>query len=169
MDPGEWSIRWTVRIALALYAFALAGKMLGKRNPCWLPPARWAWTLGCVAYLGHVFCAFEFRHGWSHAAAYGETARRTEEMSGLDWGGGLYLNYLFTAVWVGDVLWWWLAPGGYERRPRWLGGMVPGFLGFMAFNGAVVFAAGPVRWASLAACAALAVLWCLTRGTHSKT
>jgi len=169
MDPGELSIRWTIRAALGLYALALAGRLLGKRYPFWLGPARWAWTLGCALYLAHVGCAFQFQHGWSHAAAYRETARRTEELFGLAWGGGLYLNYLFTAVWVSDVLWWWLARTSYETRSRWLEGMLQGFLAFMAFNGAVVFAAGPVRWVSLAACAALGVLWWVTRRKHPKT
>jgi hypothetical protein len=169
MDPGELSIRWTVRIAVGLYALALAGRLLGKRNPFWLQPARWAWTLGCVASVAHVVCAFQFAHGWSHAAAYQETARRTEELFGLAWGGGLYLNYLFTAVWVGDVLWWWLAGHSYQERPRWLEGMVQGFLAFMVFNGAVVFATGPVRWISLAACLALGALAWLTLRTPPKT
>jgi hypothetical protein len=162
MDPGELSIRWTVRAALGLYALALAARLLPKQRRSRLGPARWAWTLGCALYLAHVVCAFQFRHGWSHAAAYQETARRTEEQFGLAWGGGLYLNYLFTAVWVGDVLWWWLACRSYETRPRLLGGMVQAFLAFMAFNGAVVFAAGPVRWFGLAACATLGVLGGLT-------
>jgi hypothetical protein len=163
MDPGEWSIRWTVRLALGLYALALAARLLAKPHRAWLGPARWAWSLGCALYLAHVICAFQFRHGWSHAAAYQETARRTEELFGLAWGGGLYLNYLFTVVWVGDVLWWWLARRSYETRPRWLETIVQAFLAFMALNGAIVFAAGPVRWVALAACAGLGVLWWFTR------
>jgi hypothetical protein len=163
MDVGDLLIRWTVRLALGLYAFALAGRLLAKRHPSWMIPARWAWTLGCVAYLAHVVSAFHFRHGWSHEAAYRETAGRTEGLFGSTWGGGLYLNYLFTLVWAADVLWWWLGRASYERRPRWLEWTVQGFLAFMAFNGAVIFATGPVRWAGLGACAALAVLWWLAR------
>jgi hypothetical protein len=161
MDTGELAVRWTVRVALALYALAVAGLLLGERGRGWRPAARWAWTLGCAAYLAHVGCAFHFFHGWSHAAAYAETARRTQELFGLDWGGGLYFNYLFTAVWAGDVLWWWAAPGAYEARPRWLGAAVHGFMAFMAFNGAVVFATGLIRWVALAIGLALAVLWAL--------
>ncbi len=159
MEPGELAVRWTVRVALALYTLAVAGMLLGERRRWWRPAARWAWTLGCAAYLAHVGCAFHSFHGWSHAAAYAETARRTEELFGLAWGGGLYFNYLFTAVWVGDVLWWWAAPAAYQARPRWLGWAVHGFLAFMAFNGAVVFATGLIRWAGLTAGLALAVLW----------
>jgi len=159
MDAGEVATRWSVRVAVALYALAVAGMLLGERRRWWRTAARWAWTLACAAYLAHVGCAFQFFHGWSHAAAYAETARRTEEMFGLAWGGGLYLNYLFTAVWVGDVLWWWAAPAAYQVRPRWLGWAVHGFLAFMIFNGAVVFATGLVRWVALAVCLGLGSLW----------
>ena len=48
MDPGEWSIRWTVRLALGLYALALAARLLAKPHRAWLGPARWAWSLGCA-------------------------------------------------------------------------------------------------------------------------
>ena len=33
------------------------------------------------------------------------SARQTAEVFGLDWGGGLYVNYAFTAAWVADVAW----------------------------------------------------------------
>ena len=44
------------------------------------------------------------------------------------WGGGLYLNYLFTAVWVADVLCWWRGLAWYAARPRWLDLALHGFL-----------------------------------------
>lgn len=79
-------------------------------------------------------------------------------MVGLDWGGGLYANYGFAAVWTADVCWWWLAPRRYLARPRGLEWAVQGFLAFMAFNATVVFGAGAVRWAGLAACLFLAAV-----------
>jgi hypothetical protein len=163
MDAGEVLTRWTVRAALALYAVAVAGQLLRPRTRAGWAGLRWVWTLGCLLYLGHVAGAFHFYHGWSHAAAYAETARRTEELFGIAWGGGLYFNYVFTAVWVGDVVWWWASASSYETRPRWLGRVVYGFMAFMAFNGAVVFGTGLVRWAGLAVCLALAVLWGVKR------
>lgn len=33
-------------------------------------------------------------------ALYQETAQLTAEVFGVNWGGGLYFNYVFTAVWV---------------------------------------------------------------------
>ena len=121
--------------------------------------ARIAWTAGCLFYLAHVYGAFQYFHGWSHAAAYAETARQTAEVFGVNWGGGLYFNYLFTIVWVTDVAWWWLRARQYEVRPRWIGAAVHLFLAFMFFNGTVVFAAGFSRWMGAAATPALLLLW----------
>jgi len=132
--------RWTIWIALALYVAALGARPASRLR-------QWAWTLGCLFYLAHVAAAFHFYHHWSHAAAYQHTARRTAEVMGLDWGGGLYWNYAFTLVWLGDVIWMWLR----LRRPRWAGAAVQGFLAFMVFNATVVFETGPIRWLGLAA------------------
>lgn len=117
-----------------------------------LAAARLAWSGGCLAFLLHVGCAFRFYHHWSHADAYETTARRTADVVGWSWGGGLYANYAFTLVWLADVACWWRGLDEYELRPRVLDGSVRGFLAFMAFNAAVVFAAGPFRWASLGVC-----------------
>jgi hypothetical protein len=158
MSTGELLTRWAVRLALLCYAGAVALRLLPDRSPRRQAAERWLWTVGCLLYLGHVASAFHFYHGWSHEAAYRETARRTGEAVGLAWGGGLYLNYLFTAAWVADAAWWWRGLETYESRPRWVGRVLHAFLAFMAFNGAVVFATGVVRWAGLAVSLALGVL-----------
>lgn len=140
--------RWTIRIALALYVAALAARPATRLR-------RWAWTLGCLFYLAHVGAAFQFYHHWSHAAAYRHTARRTAEVVGLNWGGGLYWNYAFTVVWLADVVWMWVWPESYRSRWR---GAIYGFLGFMAFNATVVFETGLVRRAGLAGTVLLVLL-----------
>jgi hypothetical protein len=106
-----------------------------------------------------VWCAFAYFHHWSHAAAYRETARQTGELTGWRWGGGLFFNYVFAVAWLGDVLWWWLAPGGFARRSPRLHALWHGFFFFMVFNGAVVFARGPGRWLGVLLCGGLAALW----------
>jgi len=151
MTPEEALVRWTVRVALLLYALALFLR-LGHR----LRIARLAWTAGFLAMVLHVAAAFHVVHGWSHADAYAETARKTAAQVGLDWGGGVYLNYLFVAVWLADVLGWWRGLAAYEARPRAVEWAVQGFLFFMAFNATVVFENGPTRWVAVAVCAALA-------------
>jgi hypothetical protein len=149
VSGGELLTRWTVRAALALYVVTLVLRLAapGRREL-----ARAAWTTGCVLFLAHVAAAFHYFHGWSHGDAYRETARQTGEMVGTYWGGGLYLNYLFTLAWAADVAnWWWRGTKGYAARPRWIDLLLHGFMVFMAFNAVVVFESGLVRAAGVAA------------------
>ena len=95
--------------------------------------ARLVYSAGLAAYLVHVWCAFEFVYAWSHAVAYRETARQTLELFGVDWGGGLYLNYLFTILWCIDCAMWWARADRWKVRP-----FVQAFLVFMVVNGTVV-------------------------------
>ncbi|MBI3860722.1 MAG: hypothetical protein HY290_02375 [Planctomycetia bacterium] len=109
----------------------------------------------------HVLCAFAFHHHWSHAEAYDHTARETARKVGIDWGGGIWFNYLFLALWSADVIWWWWKPAEYRSRARWLSVGVQAYLAFIAINATVVFEWGPVRHAGLAAimCLALIAFW----------
>jgi hypothetical protein len=147
MEWGEFVTRWSVRLALLLYVLSLALRA-GSRGY----GARLAWTAGYLAYLLHIICAFQFYHHWSHLAAYQATAQQTEKVVGLAWGGGLYVNYLFTLVWGLDVCWWWLRPQSHDNRPWGIEWALQGFLAFIAFNATVVFAIGAIRWLGLAAC-----------------
>jgi len=168
MTTGEWLTKGTVWVALTAYALACAGMLLRRErqtSPCWI---RRIWTLGCAIFLTHVACAFAFYHGWSHSDAYRETARVTAVMTGMDWGGGLYFNYLFAALWLGDVVWWWIAPVGHRRRPAAVGWMLHAFLYFLVVNGAFVFVAGPMKGYGFLLCIGLATLW-LTRGRRAAT
>jgi hypothetical protein len=158
MDTPELLTRWTVRLSLALYALALLLRWSAAGRRSRLSWARWAWSTGCLFFLLHVIYAFHFYHGWSHAQAYEETARRTEEVVNWRWGGGLYANYVFTLVWLLDVAWWWRGLEAYEARPRAVEWGVQGFLAFMAFNATVVFGEGTIRWAGAAVCVGLVVL-----------
>ncbi len=121
--------------------------------------ARLAWSAGCAFYLAHVAAAFEFRHSWSHAAAYAETARQTLEVFGVDWGGGLYFNYLFTLIWTGDAVYWWLAGlDRYRARSRWVARPVQWFFAFMFFNATIVFGSGTAQWLGAASILVLTLL-----------
>jgi hypothetical protein len=137
---------WTVRLALLLYLAALFTLLPGGRRR---GLARGLWTAGFLAYLAHVAAAFEWVHGWSHGTALAETASQTAAMVGVASGAGLWLNYLFTLVWGADVASWWLRPEQYAGRSLRATLAVHAFLGFMFFNGAVVFATGPSRWIGL--------------------
>lgn len=163
MNRGELLTRLTIWLALCGYASGAAMLLIAKGSARWLGRARCAWSLGCACFLAHVVCAFHFFHGWSHAAAYRETARQTADLAGLRWGGGIFLNYIFAAAWLADALWWWLAPARFARRPARTTGVWQGFFFFMVFNGTIVFGKGPVRWLGAVICAGLAVLWWATR------
>ena len=152
MDTAELLTRWSVRLALALYALALVRRWSSQGRRSALAAARGLWTAGWLAFLFHVLCAFHFYHHWSHADAYAVTARRTAEVVGWPWGGGLYANYAFTLVWLADAISWWRGLERYETRRRAVAWSVQGFLAFLVFNAAVVFAERAMRWVSLGVC-----------------
>jgi hypothetical protein len=149
-------MRWSVRIAVL---FMLAAWLLMIRRPNKDAAARWFWTAGFAAYLIHLWAAFEFVHHWSHTDAIAATAKQTKDLVGLDWGGGVWANHLFTVVWGADVLWWWMSLKSRRSRPGWLNWFVHGFLGFIAFNATVVFASGLSRWMGVAGCVLLLSQW----------
>ena len=168
---GELLTRWTVRVALALYVAALALRMMGGSGRV----ARLAWSTGCMFFVVHVACAFQFYHHWSHDAAFAETARQTLEVTGLNWGSGIFANYAFTVLWLADAACWWADARSYLTRSRWIEWAVQGFMAFIAFNATVVFGAGAIRWFGLAGCALLAAFFWLGRdrakspGLHEPT
>lgn len=151
MTLDELITQWTVRAALAFYVLSVAGMLQRSHGRRWERIARWTWTLGCGFYLAHVVAAFHFYHGWSHTVAYRDTARKTAEVTGFDWGGGLYFNYAFTVFWLGDVVWWWCSDDSRRKRPRSVTWCLHGFLAFIALNATVVFETGALRWLGLAA------------------
>lgn len=153
----DLALRATIWASLA--AWVLAERWRARPAAAASRRARIAWTVGAAAALAHTAVAFHVRHGWSHAAAHADTARQTREVFGTDWGGGLWVNYAFLALWAADVLWWWTAPGRYLARPRALDGALRGFLLFMFLNGAVVFGRGPVRWAGAVALGLVVHAW----------
>jgi hypothetical protein len=166
---GEWLTRGTIWLALGGYAVGAALMLLARGRLERLVRARWPWTIGCAFFAAHVVCAFSYYHGWSHGAAYRETARQTGEMTGFHWGGGLFLNYLLGILWLGDVVWWWMMPASFARRPRGLAFAWHGFFFFMVFNGTVVFGSGPVRWFGLLLCGWLVALWWWSRRPHTES
>ena len=126
------------------------------------PPRRWAkpvWLLGAACYAAHVAVAFGTHHGWSHAAAYAYTAAQTDALIGLATGIGLWVNYAFTLLWIGEAVWWQALPASYARRAAAWTPAVRGAFLFMIANGAVVFVSGPRRLLGIAVVAALIWIW----------
>jgi len=161
MIDGDFLIRWTVRLALLCYVAAWA-IVLGSRSRTHDRSQLIFWTLGCIFFLGHVAAAMHFYHHWSHAHAFADTAEQTQSQLGWSFGYGIYFSYVFTLLWLCDVIWAWVQSN--RSSPwRWL---VHGYMFFIAVNGAIVFHAGPTRWLGLLACAALGglALWRWRRG-----
>ena len=157
---GEFLTKITIWITIGTYAAGAALIPLSRVRPKLAASARLIWTLACVSLLAHVASAFHFYHHWSHDAAYRDTARQTDDMFGITWGGGVYFNYALVFFWILDVAWWWVRGlEAYRQRPWLLTIAWQGFLIFMFFNAAVVFGSGIVRWLGLAICSGLAVIW----------
>jgi len=133
MDPGQALTVWTARVAAVLYALEVVWMLRQQWSR-----ARVVATIAVTVYLVHVWAAFDSFYRWSHSFAYSETARQTAELFGVDWGGGLYLNYLFTIVWLADCAWWWLKSEPRRTMPRGLSIAVHAFLLFMFVNATVV-------------------------------
>ena len=139
--------------------------VLGSAQLLWLRPGEWerpgtafraaavVVVLGVVAHLAHVAVAFGVYHDFSHEKAVAHTART----AGVGWG--VYVNYLFAAVWLADVVWLATATGSYARRPPWVGRAVHGFLAFVVFNATVVYGQWPTRLAGVGWFAILGYSW----------
>ena len=158
MDLGPLLTAATIWGALIAYTVAESGRaQLIRGLSC--GRARNVWSLGCLLYAAHVWSAFQFQHDWSHEAAYAHTAEQTAALVGLVLGGGIYVNYLFTALWVEEVVWWWVAPTSYDARSVRVRFAVRAVFLFMIVNGAVVFVDGPMRWLGAGIVAVLLVVW----------
>lgn len=168
MHPGEWLTRGSAWLGFAAWFLALALRP-GGSHPARETLAARIWLAGSLVMTLHIALAFHFFHHWSHAAAVADTARQTEAVTGLNWGGGVWLNYLFAGVWLGDAVWR-FAPGQtFERRPRWLTWAIHGLLGFIWFNATVVFGSWPMRIAGAGVFLALAVqYWPVRRSPRSS-
>ncbi len=170
MNIGEFLTSWTIWIALAAYFAGLAGLLLCRLQPNLQSVTRWVWTVGCVFYLGHVVSAFQFYHDWSHQSAIIETARQTKEVVGQAVGGGIYMTYLFTLIWVLDAGWWWLkGNSGYFRRSKTISLSIHFFLFFIVFNGTIIFEGGLLRLLSALAIVGLVIIWGYTHKYRSRS
>ncbi len=173
MSPlAEMLTRWTVRLALLCYFFAMHLRFTGGALRTHDRHARAVYTLGCVLMFAHVAAAFHFYHGWSHARAAADTDRQTLETTGLAFAGGIWFNYLFLALWLADAAHWWRGLDAHRRRSRGIDAALHAILLFILFNATVVFETGIVRWLGAVGCvwvAALAVRGVRMRGEGTAT
>jgi hypothetical protein len=131
----------TVWASLAMFVAGEVGKRRA-RVPDWFSSV---WLAGAVLCCVHIVLAFAGPHAWSHQAAVRETARQTAAIYGLDWGGGVYVNYVFVAAWLIEACWWRFNPASYRRRPWILTWGLRTFYFVIIVNAAIVFARPPFR------------------------
>jgi hypothetical protein len=143
-------VRGTMIVATVAWAI---GEALMRRSPTSDRLARAIWTIGIALALTHVLLAFQLVYAWSHEAAVTATVNQAAERFGFGWRGGIYVNYGFLAVWLGDLCWWWVAPHSRAARDRRIEMARFTFFTFMFLNGAVVFASGIGRLVGIASVA----------------
>ncbi len=168
MSSEEFLTRSTIWISMLAYTIGCV--VFAWRQPGSDRWARLAWTTGCAALVVHFICAFQFYHSWSHESAYVETARQTAAVVSVNWGGGLFINYLVAILWTIDVAWWWFAGlSSYRHRPWILILLWHGFLIFIIFNATVVFKDGLTRWMGLLVFFTLCLSWVAISRRRSTT
>ena len=157
---GEFLTRGTIWVSIVGYVLGSAVFALSRKRVRWDAAARVIWSVACASLIAHFISAFQFYHGWSHAAAYHDTAHQTAEVFGFNWGGGLFINYALLVAWIVDIAWWWRSGlDSYRRRPWPLVIAWHAFLIFIIFNATIVFGDGIVRWLGLALCVLLTLAW----------
>lgn len=148
----------TIWTALLLFAAGESGRAFTRPGQAPPPWAWWTFITGWAIGIAHMFLAFHFIHGWSHADALHDTTRLTQMMFDADFPQALYMNYVFYAVWLADAWWWKAAPAGYIR-PAAVTWVLRGFYMLVIFNAAVVFAMGWRRILGLLLVSWLARTW----------
>ena len=147
----------SIWLALVLFAAGEIGRTGRRRSggePGWARPA---FAAGAALAIVHTLLAFALAHDWSHADAVRSTALQTEAVYGFAFGGGVYVNYLFLAVWLADATWWRRADHvGRSLAVTWT---LRSFYLVIIVNAAVVFATGWRRAAGVAVVASLLWAW----------
>lgn len=145
-EVGKWLFDpavslWAIRIAMAVLALGYTIQFrTGVRNSDLLAVL---WGFGAAFATFHTATALHAFHAGSLNEAIESTARRTEELFGVRVGGGVYVNYLFVAVWWMDTLWRWRIRDTKHRTTEIA---IDFFLILIAFFGAIVFANGTIRY-----------------------
>jgi hypothetical protein len=123
--------------------------------------SRTLWTTGAALALLHSVTAFGRFYGWSHDTARRLTMQQTSAVTGIEFESGLYVNYAFLMVWLADALWWCWSPRTYEARSSLIAVPVRGFIFFIIFNGAVIFADGWARVIGILSTSLVLATWSL--------
>ena len=142
---SAWIVRGTIWLAIALFVAAEYGRQRAGRHQRPVPWALPTFALGALFCAVHFLAAFHWHHEWSHTRAIEFTARQTAEVYGLDWGGGLWVNYVFLGAWLVEIVRWARDPSHETRAPGKATWALRAFYAVILVNAAVVFPGGPAR------------------------
>jgi hypothetical protein len=157
VTSGNAALLTTVWLAMAGFVAGQAGQRvtaLTGRAPGWAWPV---WSAGALLCVTHALLALAVRYEWNHERAVSATADQTAAVYGLHWGGGIYVNYVFLAVWLADAAWWRFDAAAFLSRPCSLTILVRAFYFIVLINAAVVFASH--RFPGLILMALLLWIW----------
>ncbi len=114
----------------------------------------WLWLAGSMFMTIHIAASYGFVHHWSHRDAIEVTARESFRVTGIRAGWGVYVNFLFAIAWLSYSM----ALVAKRYRNKRIDRSVYIFLAIILGFATVVFEAGVIRYAALAAFIALSVL-----------
>jgi hypothetical protein len=145
-------------ILAATIAWALSECVRLARPDGWRT-ARLLWSVGAALACLHTIAALHFNYEWNQAAALEATRRQTLDVTGLDWGGGLYVNYAFVALWLVDAIASWVRPPSYALPSGAYRTVLMLIFLFMFVNSAIVFAKGVGRAVGIVAVLSVLLAW----------
>ncbi|MBX9680066.1 MAG: hypothetical protein K2X38_14990 [Gemmataceae bacterium] len=151
----EWFVRGTALVAVFFFALGWPWRSPRPVDDSW---GRVYWLMGWATCLVHVFVAFHLAHQWSHDRAVEATAKQTADLVGFPFGGGVWINYAFLAIWGMDAAWRWRFPSRYWMRSAGWHWTILGFLAFIMFNATVVFGGWRGRIVGVAGVATLVIV-----------
>ena len=154
--PAELASIWAIRIALGLMFLVFAIDIHGRKSTDRLTAI--LWLVGALLSMYHSLGSIATIYHGSQTMAFEATAQETEELLGIRFGAGLYVNYAFVFVWLVDALIRVVSPAIYRQLPKAYRYFTNGFLIFIAINGAIVFQSGWIRGIGLACVAMLLIL-----------
>lgn len=165
---GELLLRLTIRVAVACYVCRIVLQIDGRFRSSSTAQCV-SWAVGCLFYLLHVAIAFAFVHDWSHTSALEHTASETARMTGLRRGEGLWINYLFSAVWIADVARICIARVRGQSTNVRVDYLAACFFAFIFFNATVVFGPAFYRWLAFPIGLLLTLVWKRSSRTQSRS
>ncbi len=153
-ELAELVADWTGRMAAVLFAaegFYQFGRWVGQKGAQGECESAGKGKMVVFSLFGflvltlHIPLAIVLVHAGSHDVGYQATADRTLAVTGIDWGGGYYLNFVTWAAWGVELGLG--SSAGLARRTGWLRRCCWWWVASMMFCSTVVF--GPWGWGVL--------------------